>query len=84
MDDDNNPDRLLTDPPEFADHHHERKGSMSVGAAPNANGDEVSPINGDAGVAAAVPPPIDPNAKAVADVVNSEVELNYLPCGLPS
>ncbi|PMD25613.1 RhoGAP-domain-containing protein [Hyaloscypha hepaticicola] len=50
---------------------------MSLGAAPNANGDDVSPITGDsttaAAAAAAQPAQPDPNAKAVHDVVNSEI-----------
>jgi hypothetical protein len=48
---------------------------MSLGAAPNANGDDVSPINGDSTTAAAAPLAVqsDPNAKAVRDVVNSEI-----------
>jgi Rho GTPase-activating protein RGD1 len=45
---------------------------MSLGAAPNANGDEVSPIKDDS---TAAPPPAqsDPNIKAVHDVINSEI-----------
>jgi hypothetical protein len=76
MDDDNRPDRIgLSEPPEFpADQHHERTGSMSLGAGPNANGDEVSPINGDSVPTSAAPPAqIDPTAKAVQDVITSEV-----------
>jgi hypothetical protein len=46
---------------------------MSLGAAPNANGDDVSPINGDAASTAAPAAHIDPNSKAVRDVVNSEI-----------
>lgn len=50
---------------------------MSLGAPPNANGDEVSPINnGDAMSPTGgnlPPPPADPNAQAVHEVVNSEV-----------
>jgi hypothetical protein len=50
---------------------------MSLGAAPNANGDDVSPITGDstttAAAAAAQPAQPDPNVKAVHDVVNSEI-----------
>lgn len=47
---------------------------MSLGAAPNANGDEVSPLNGDS-ITTSAPPPVltNPNAKAVHDVVNSEI-----------
>jgi hypothetical protein len=70
MDDDN---RLLSEPPEFPN-HQERTGNMSVGAAPT--GDEVSPINGDAGTPATPPPPVqDPNAKIVHDVINSDVSM---------
>jgi hypothetical protein len=75
MADDNNPDRLLSEPPEFPpQHEHERKGSMSLGAAPNANGDDVSPIKDDSTTTAALPQAqSDPNAKAVHDVTNSEI-----------
>jgi hypothetical protein len=74
IDDDINPDRLPSEPPEFPDQNHERKGSMSLGAGPNANGDEVSPINGDSVPTSAAPPvQVDPNAKAVQEVVTSEV-----------
>jgi hypothetical protein len=82
MDEDNNPDRLLSEPPEFPassqqQQQHERTGSMSLGAAPNANGDDVSPINGEHATTSAPPPTqIDPNAKAVHDVINSEVRTN--------
>jgi hypothetical protein len=79
MDEDKNPDRLLSEPPEFPSQQHERTESMSLGAAPN--GDDVSPINGEA-VASAVPPPTqaDPNAKVVHDVVNSEVRAAGASC----
>ena len=74
MDEDNNLDRLHSEPPEFPDQSRERAGSMSLGAAPNANGDDVSPINGDVTNTMGPPPAqIDPNAKAVHDVMNSEV-----------
>ena len=77
MDEDNNPDKLLSGPPEFANQQHERTGSMSLGAAPNSNGDDVSPINGDSAApsTAAGPPPaqVDPNAQVVQVVMNSEV-----------
>jgi hypothetical protein len=81
MDEDNNPDRLLSEPPEFPtssqQQQRERTGSMSLGAAPNENGDDVSPINGEPATTSAPPPAqIDPNAKAVHDVVNSEVSTN--------
>ncbi|PMD54312.1 RhoGAP-domain-containing protein [Hyaloscypha bicolor E] len=46
---------------------------MSLGAAPNANGDEVSPIKDDSTAAAPPPAQPDPNAKAVHDVINSEI-----------
>ena len=73
MDDDNNPDRLLSEPPEFPSTQHERTGSMSLGAAPN--GDDVSPINGESTASTTGPPPaqVDPNARVVHDVINSEV-----------
>lgn len=72
MDHDRNPDRLHHEPPpEFSPitmNSGDRTGSMSLGAPPNANGD-VSPIVGESGP----PPPADPNAKIVHEVVNSEV-----------
>jgi hypothetical protein len=75
MADGNNPDHLLAEPPEFPP-QHERTGSMSLGAAPNASGDDVSPINGDStATATTAPPPAqpDPNARVVHDVINSEI-----------
>ncbi|PVH69771.1 RhoGAP-domain-containing protein [Cadophora sp. DSE1049] len=53
---------------------------MSLGAAPNANGDDVSPVNNGDSVTTAAPPPIlsNPNAKAVRDVVNSEIGVSTL------
>jgi len=77
MDGDNNPDRLVQDPPEFPSEQRERTGSMSLGAPPIA--DDVSPINGDGANSTAVSPPVqDPNAKLVHDVVNSEVSINSI------
>lgn len=74
IDDDYNPDRLPSEPPELPDQNYERNGSMSLGAGPNANSDEVSPINGDSAPTSAAPPvQIDPNAKAVQEVITSEV-----------
>lgn len=77
MDSGNNPDRLVSEPPEFPNQQHERTGSMSLGAPPT--GDDVSPINGDSANSTAAAPPVqDPNAKLVHDVVNSEVSThNY-------
>lgn len=52
---------------------------MSLGAAANPNGDEVSPINGDSAAPSTIAPPpaqVDPNAKIVHDVINSEVRAN--------
>jgi len=68
-----NPDRLMSEPHDFADQHHqqERKGSMALGAPPSTN-DGSAPINGDAS-AVGNGPPQDPNAEKVAYVVNSEV-----------
>jgi hypothetical protein len=80
MDEDNNPDRL---PPELPDQNRERTGSMSLGAPPNANGDDVSPINGETtGTTGPPPAQIDPNAKAVHDVMNSEVRPTKAKCAL--
>ncbi|KAK0112220.1 hypothetical protein ONS96_001469 [Cadophora gregata f. sp. sojae] len=80
MADDNNPDRLLSDPLEFASQQRGRAGSMSLGAAPNANGDDVSSVNNGESMTTAAPPPIQPNlnAKAVRDVVNSEIGVSTL------
>lgn len=76
-----NPDRLLSEPP--PDHfqtpaqQHDRSGSITVGSPQNhsSTGDDVvSPINGES--TTALPPPpaqVDPHAKIVHEVVNSEV-----------
>ena len=85
MDEDNNhnnSDRLLSETPDLSNQPqqqqqpaqlHESSGSMSLGAAPNGDGG-VSPINGDSNPSTTHPPAqIDSNAKAVYDVVNSEV-----------
>jgi hypothetical protein len=73
MDEDNsNPDRLLSEPSDFPTQPHDGTGNMSSGAP----GDDASVTNGDAAPSApAAPPPaqVDPNAKIVHDVVNSEV-----------
>lgn len=76
MDEEKNPDALLSEPPQFpSSPQHERAGSTSLGAAPNPNGDVVSPIIGDSATLPTAPPPvqIDPNARVVIDVINSEV-----------
>ncbi|TVY37296.1 RHO GTPase-activating protein [Lachnellula subtilissima] len=79
IDDDNNPDRLPSEPPELPDQNYERNGSMSLGAGPNTNGDEVSPINGDSVPTSAAPPvQIDPYAKAVQEVITSEIGVSTL------
>lgn len=78
-DDNNPPDRLLSEPADFTSPHRERAGSMSLGAAPNANGDEVSPLNADSTRTSSPPPShADPQAKAVHDVVNSEIGVSTL------
>ncbi|XMA14786.1 hypothetical protein WAI453_007577 [Rhynchosporium graminicola] len=79
MADDHNSDKLLSEPPEFPSTHHERTGSMSLGALPNANGDDVSPPNGDSMPTSAPPSAFsNPNAKAVHDVTNSEIGVSTL------
>jgi hypothetical protein len=79
MAEDENPDRLLSELPDVPSEHRERTGSMSLGAAPNANGGEVSPINGESTSMAAPPPPqVDPLAKSVETVVNSEIGVQTL------
>ncbi|CZS98218.1 related to GTPase-activating protein beta-chimerin [Rhynchosporium agropyri] len=79
MADDHNSDKLLSEPPEFPSTHHERTGSMSLGAPPNANGDDVSPPNGDSMPTSAPPSALsNPNAKAVHDVTNSEIGVSTL------
>lgn len=71
---DDNPDKLYSEPPEFPNQHIERTGSMSLGAEPNSNGDELSPVNGESTTTAAPPSSqLDPMAKAVRDVTNSEI-----------
>jgi len=54
--------------------------SLGAGAAPNANGDDIFALNnGDSTTTAAPPPlPFNPNAKAVRDVVNSEIGVSTL------
>jgi hypothetical protein len=76
MDHDRNPDKLHSEPPpEFTPSPiHDRTGSMSLNSPPNANGDDVSPINGESlGQTGPPPPATDPNAQSVHEVVNSEV-----------
>lgn len=76
MDENYKHDHSLSEPSELADNNsHDRKGSMSLGAGPNANGDEVSPINGESVTGANGGSPViqDPNSKAVNDVISSEV-----------
>ncbi|RDL31521.1 uncharacterized protein BP5553_09730 [Venustampulla echinocandica] len=86
-----NPDHLLTEPAELADNSQNKEtnpGNMSLGAQ---TGDEIaSPPNGGGGTGgggyavttAAAPPTapaqVDPNAKAVYDVVNSEIGVSTL------
>jgi hypothetical protein len=74
MDEDNNPDRLLSEPPEQPSQPlREKMSNLSV--EPPTPSDEAAPPNGDPDVSAAAPPPPqpDPNAKIVREVVNSEV-----------
>lgn len=54
--------------------------SLGAGAAPNANGDDAFPLNnGDSTTTAAHQPlPFNPNAKAVRDVINSEIGVSTL------
>ena len=76
MDDENISDRHLSEQAESFGTQQERIGSMSLGAAANHNGDEVSPINGDSAAVSKTEPSaahVDPNAKVVHDVINSEV-----------
>lgn len=74
MDEDNNPDRLLSEPPEQPSQQlHEKMSNLSV--EPPAPSDEAGSANGEPepSVAAPAPPQPDPNAKIVHEVVNSEV-----------
>jgi len=76
MDHDRNTEKLNSEPPpEFTPSPiHDRMGSMTLGSPPNANGDDVSPINGESLAQSGPPPPAsDPNAQSVDKVVNSEV-----------
>ncbi|PBP28467.1 GTPase activation, GAP [Diplocarpon rosae] len=76
---DDNPDKILPESPDFPDRQRESAGSMTPGAAPNANEDGVSPINGDSYTTSAPPPAAaDPNAKAVHEVVNSDIGVSTL------
>jgi hypothetical protein len=76
MDEDNNPDRLLSEPTEPPTQQQERTSTLSLEPPPT--GEDGFPINGDVDVPVAAPPPpqVDPNAKIVRDVVNSEVSTN--------
>ncbi|KAF4624815.1 hypothetical protein G7Y89_g13352 [Cudoniella acicularis] len=79
MDENYKPDQLLSEPSELADHNHDGKGNMSLGAPTSANGDDVSPINGESEKSAAGSPVVqDPNAKAVHDVITSEIGVSTL------
>ncbi|CAL3968072.1 unnamed protein product [Diplocarpon coronariae] len=73
---DDNPDKILAEPAGSPNYHHESAGSM---AAPDANGDGVSPINAESYTRSASPPAsVDPNAKAVHDVVSSDIGISTL------
>lgn len=77
MDEDNNPDRLLSEPPEQHSQPQDRTSSVSL--EPPGPSDEATPINGGepevSAAAATAPPPPQPdlNAQIVHEVVNSEV-----------
>lgn len=75
MDHDRKTDTMHSEPPpEFTPSPiRDRSGSMSLGNPPNANGDDVSPINGESQAHTGPPPPADANAQVVHEVVNSEV-----------
>jgi hypothetical protein len=79
MPEDDSPDRLLSELPNVPNQQLDRTGSMSLGAIPNANGDNVSPIHGDS-VSMSSPPAaqVDPLAKSVETVVNSEIGVQTL------
>jgi hypothetical protein len=81
MDYDRNTDKLHSEPPpEFTPSPiHDRVGSMNLGSPPNANGGDVSPVNGESLAQTGPPPPpaSDPNAQSVDRVVNSEVWMLY-------
>jgi hypothetical protein len=78
MDEDKNPDRLLSEPPEAPSQPQERTSTLSAEAPPPS--DDVPPLNGDPDASAAAPPPEkpDPNARIVHEVVNSEVSAQLL------
>jgi hypothetical protein len=78
MPEDTNPDRLLAQPSEFPIQQRDRTGSMSLDAFPNANGDEVSPINGDGTAEAPLPKEVDFRARSVDAVYNSEIGVHTL------
>lgn len=67
MAEDNQPDRLLSDPPEFTTQPRDRMGSMSVG-----DEHKVEPTNEDRDMQ------VDHNVKDVQDVVNSELGVSTL------
>lgn len=72
MDDDNRLDGVSPEPLEPSSHQPERTTSML--SEPPATGDDISTINGDVEAPNGPPPPpqVDPNAKIVHEVVNSE------------
>ncbi|RFU34467.1 hypothetical protein B7463_g1860, partial [Scytalidium lignicola] len=80
MEEDNNPDRLLTDPSELPSPQHDSRGSMSLGGAPT-NGAETSTIINGEGITSSGAAPavqVDPNAQIVQDVVGSEIGVSTL------
>ncbi|KAH8802840.1 hypothetical protein F5884DRAFT_887545 [Xylogone sp. PMI_703] len=80
MDEDNNPDRLLTDPTELPSPLHDTRGSMSLSGAPANGADTSTTANGDGTASSTAPPPVqvDPNAQLVQDVVSSEIGVSTL------
>lgn len=72
MAEDNNSDRLFSEPPDFLGQHN-RTGSMSLG-----DEHESEPMNGDMTTAPPAPVQVDLNTKDVHDVVNSELGVSTL------
>ncbi|KAI9050470.1 hypothetical protein LZ554_005633 [Drepanopeziza brunnea f. sp. 'monogermtubi'] len=83
---DDNPDRILSEPPDSS--NTQRDGTGSTGTPPPlpnvtatttaTTGDDGPPVNGDSSTDTAPPPAVDPNAKAVHEVVNSEIGVSTL------
>lgn len=83
MGEDNSTESMPAELADRSEHNLEKTTSMSLGGAhSNANGDDVTTSNGGGASTLQQPVQVDPNSKAVHDVVNSEVRARFeLPIG---